>query len=154
MSMKRSRVFPTMDKHGIKMSSFMIGHAIEKAPDLAKEIVRRGHEVAAHGRTWQNSYAMTPDEERRFIADRAASIERITGTRPLGWNAYWLRNSAYTLDILQDLGFLYHIDQPYKEGATQGRMMVVSLHDRISGHANRGARSRHRRERRHWRGGR
>jgi peptidoglycan/xylan/chitin deacetylase (PgdA/CDA1 family) len=28
-------------------------------------------------------------------------------------------------------------DQPYEEGAKRRRMMVVSLHDRISGHANR-----------------
>jgi peptidoglycan/xylan/chitin deacetylase (PgdA/CDA1 family) len=182
------RILNLMDKHGIKMSSFMIGQAIEKAPDLAREIVRRGHEAAAHGRTWQNSYTMAPDEERRFIGDCAATIERITGTKPLGWNAYWLRNSPRTLDILQDLGFLYHIDEPsrdapfimplakgdfvtvpytfhmndissfsfegwnpvayeqalkdefdqlYEEGATQRRMMVVSMHDRISGHANR-----------------
>jgi len=57
------------DKHRIKMSSFMIGRAVDKAPDLAREIVRRGHEAAAHGRTWENSYALDSDAERRFIAD-------------------------------------------------------------------------------------
>jgi peptidoglycan/xylan/chitin deacetylase (PgdA/CDA1 family) len=99
-----------------------------------------------------------------------------------------MRNSPRTLDILQSLGFEYHIDEPsmdepfivklkagdfvtvpytfhmndivaypfenynpaayeqalkdefdqlYEEGARRRRMMVVSLHDRISGHANR-----------------
>src|SRR5258706_14344854 len=99
-----------------------------------------------------------------------------------------MRNSPRTLDILQSLGFLYHIDEPsrdepfvvtlkggdfvtvpytfhlndivsfpftgwsaaayeqalrdefdqlYEEGRRYRRMMVVSLHDRISGHANR-----------------
>lgn len=182
------RILDLMDRHGIKLSSFMIGEAIEKAPDLAREIVRRGHEAAAHGRTWRNSYAMKPDEERRFIGDCVETIERITGTKPLGWNAYWLRNSPRTLDILQAIGLTYHIDEPsrdepfivplargdfvtvpytfhmndissfpfegwnpiayeqalkdefdqlYEEGATKRRMMVVSMHDRISGHANR-----------------
>ena len=37
------RLLDLMDKHGVKLSSFMIGRAVEKAPDLAKEIVRRGH---------------------------------------------------------------------------------------------------------------
>ncbi|MEG3178849.1 polysaccharide deacetylase family protein [Sphingomonas sp. RB3P16] len=109
------RILDLMDNHGIKLSSFMIGQAIEKAPELAREIVRRGHEAAAHGRTWQNSYAMKPDEERRFIGDCAETIERITGAKPLGWNAYWLRNSPRTLDILQSLGFLYHIDEPSRD---------------------------------------
>ena len=44
------RVLDLMDKHGIKLSSFMIGKAVENTPDLAREIVRRGHEAAAHGR--------------------------------------------------------------------------------------------------------
>jgi hypothetical protein len=33
----------------VRSSSFMIGQAVEKAPDLAREIVNRGHEAAAHG---------------------------------------------------------------------------------------------------------
>ncbi len=182
------RLLDLFDKHGVQMSSFMIGQAVEKAPELAREIVRRGHEAAAHGRTWENSYFLDEAAERRFIADSVESIERITGMRPIGWNAYWMRNSSRTLDLLQQLGFTYHIDEPsgdepfivplargdfvtvpytfhmndivsypfggwdpiayeqalkdefdqlYEEGATRRRMMVISLHDRISGHANR-----------------
>src|SRR5258708_6790097 len=50
------RILDLLDKPKIKMSSFMIGHAVAKAPSLAREMVRRGHETAAHGRTWENSY--------------------------------------------------------------------------------------------------
>jgi hypothetical protein len=50
------RILDLMDRHQVKLSSFMIGQAVEKAPDLAREIVKRGHEAAAHGRTWQSSY--------------------------------------------------------------------------------------------------
>jgi hypothetical protein len=63
------RVLDLMDKHGIKLSSFMIGKAVETSPDLAREIVRRGHEAAAHGRTWENSYQLSREEEKRFIVD-------------------------------------------------------------------------------------
>src|SRR3982074_2835722 len=182
------RLLDLFDKHRIKMSSFMIGRAVDKAPDLAREIVRRGHEAAAHDRSWENSYALDADAERRFISDGVESIVKATGERPVGWNAYWMRNSPRTLDTLQSLGFLYHIDEPsrdepfivpleggdfvtvpytfhlndivsfpfagwsaaayeqalrdefdqlYEEGAQRRRMMVVSLHDRISGHAGR-----------------
>lgn len=106
------RALNLFDKHGIKVSSFMIGKAVENAPDLAQEIVRRGHEVAAHGRTWQNSYFLPRDEEKRFIADCVETIHKITGQRPVGWNAYWLRNSVHILETLQELGFIYHIDEP------------------------------------------
>jgi len=182
------RLLDLMDKHKVKLSSFMVGQAVDKAPDLAREIVLRGHEAAAHGRSWQNSYALAPVDERRFIADCVESIVRATGEHPRGWNAYWMRNSPHTLDILQDLGFRYHIDEPsmdepfivplrggefvtvpytfhmndivsfpfqgwnplayeqalkdefdqlYEEAGARRRMMTVSLHDRISGHADR-----------------
>jgi peptidoglycan/xylan/chitin deacetylase (PgdA/CDA1 family) len=38
------------------------------------------------------------------------TLQRITGQRPLGFNAFWMRHSTQTLNILQDLGFIYHID--------------------------------------------
>jgi peptidoglycan/xylan/chitin deacetylase (PgdA/CDA1 family) len=182
------RILDLFDKHDVKLSSFMIGNAVDKVPHLAAEIVRRGHEAAAHGRSWENSYAFDPDIERRFIFDSVESIVRATGEVPRGWNAYWMRNSEHSLDILQELGFLYHIDEPsrdepfinrlkggdfvtvpytfhmndivsfpfqdwnpaayeqalkdefdqlYEEGASRRRMMVISMHDRISGHAGR-----------------
>ena len=182
------RVLDLMDRHGIKLSSFMIGKAVETSPDLAQEIVRRGHEAAAHGRVWANSYQLPRGEEKRFIADGVEVIHKVTGQIPVGWNAYWMRNSIHILETLQALGFVYHIDEPsrdepfivpltegdfvtvpytfhlndivsfpfvgwnpaayeqalrdefdqlYEEGAHRRRMMVVSLHDRIAGHANR-----------------
>src|ERR1700730_9780269 len=52
------RLLDLFDKHRIKMSSFMIGRAVDKAMALSCEIVRRGPQAAAHGRTWENSYAL------------------------------------------------------------------------------------------------
>ena len=106
------RVLDLMDKHQIKLSSFMISRAVEKAPDLAREIVKRGHEAAAHGRTWQNSYFLDPEAEWKFIAESVETIQKVTDQQPIGWNAYWMRNSPHTLDILQSLGSKYHIDEP------------------------------------------
>src|SRR5258706_10946912 len=89
------RVLDLMDKHRIKLSSFMIGNAVRNSPDLAQEIVRRGHEAAAHGRTWENSYELPRDQEKRFIADSVETIQKVTGQTALGWNAYWMRSSIH-----------------------------------------------------------
>lgn len=59
-----------------------------------------------------NSCVLDPDAERRFIDDSVEKIQKITGQQPIGWNAYWMRNPPRTLDILQSLGFRYHIDEP------------------------------------------
>jgi peptidoglycan/xylan/chitin deacetylase (PgdA/CDA1 family) len=183
-----ARMLNLFDKHGVKVTSFMIGEAVDKHPELAAEIVRRGHEAAAHGRRWKNQYLLAPDEEREWISDGVESIERATGARARGYNCYWMRESVNTLELLQQLGFTYHIDdlsadepfiqevagepfvtvpytvhmndiasfdfagfspadyeqqlndefeQLYEEGGDRRRMMSISLHDRISGHASR-----------------
>ena len=181
------RALDLFDKHDIKVTSFMIGKAIEQNPDLAREIVRRGHEAGAHGPTWTASYDLPPEEERVFIKQAVETIKGITGEQPVGWNAYFMRNSIHISETLQDLGFLYSIDEPsrdepfiipvrnrdfamvpytlhmndmnfpfqgydphaheqalrdefdqlYEEGASRRRMMVIGMHDRLSGHANR-----------------
>lgn len=104
------RMLDLFDKHDIKVTSFMIGEAIEKHPELAREIVRRGHEPAAHGKRWEPQYTFPPEEERAWIQSSLDSIVNVTGQRPSGYNCYWMRGSVRTLDLLQELGFTYHID--------------------------------------------
>ena len=53
---------------------------------------------------------MTPEAERASYQKSIDSIQRATGTRPVGFNAFWLRGTPHTLGILQSLGFIYHID--------------------------------------------
>jgi peptidoglycan/xylan/chitin deacetylase (PgdA/CDA1 family) len=104
------RALDLFDRHGVKASSFMTGMSVERYPDIAREIVKRGHEAAAHGRRWAPSFNMARDKEKEFIADGVASVERITGQSPVGWNANAMRNSINTLEILKELRFTYFID--------------------------------------------
>jgi peptidoglycan/xylan/chitin deacetylase (PgdA/CDA1 family) len=53
---------------------------------------------------------MNPEQERTGFQARIDSIQRVTGTRPVGFNAFWLRGTPNTLGILQELGFIYYID--------------------------------------------
>jgi peptidoglycan/xylan/chitin deacetylase (PgdA/CDA1 family) len=104
------RMLDMFERVGVKVTSHMVGAAVERNPQLAKEIVERGHEAAGHGQTWTPQFSMTPDEERNSYQASIKTIETATGTRPVGFNAFWLRGTPRTLEILQDLGFIYHID--------------------------------------------
>jgi peptidoglycan/xylan/chitin deacetylase (PgdA/CDA1 family) len=124
------RALELFDRHGVKASSFMTGTSVERYPDIAREIVKRGHEAAAHGRRWQPSFSMPRDVEKKFIADGVASIERITGEHAVGWNAHSLRNSVNTLEILLELDFVYFIDdlsrdEPFVIPLPKGEIGVV-----------------------------
>lgn len=104
------RMLDNWDKLGIKVTSHMVGSAVLNSPKLAKEIVERGHEAAAHGMSWSKQYNLHYDEEKKFIQDGVEAIVQSTGFRPVGYNANWLRRGENTLNILQELGFRYHID--------------------------------------------
>ena len=104
------RMLDMFDRVGAKVTSHMVGAAVERNPQLAKEIVERGHEGAGHGQTWTPQFSMTPEEERASYQASIKTIETATGARPVGFNAFWLRGTPRTLETLQDLGFIYHID--------------------------------------------
>jgi peptidoglycan/xylan/chitin deacetylase (PgdA/CDA1 family) len=124
------RLLDLWDRHGVKVTSHMIGEAAKRHPALAKEIVARGHEASAHGPRWSSQYAMSRDDERQFLIAARDMVEEVTGQRPLGYNANWLRRSPNTLSLLQELGYLYHIDdvsrdEPFIEPVNGKDFVVV-----------------------------
>ncbi|RBL89793.1 polysaccharide deacetylase [Chitinophaga flava] len=104
------RMLDNWDKLGIKVTSHMVGSAVLNNPQLAKEIVDRGHEAAAHGMNWSAQYNLPYEDEKKFIKDGLDAVKKVTGATTVGYNANWLRRGENTLKILQELGFTYHID--------------------------------------------
>jgi peptidoglycan/xylan/chitin deacetylase (PgdA/CDA1 family) len=104
------RLLDLFDRKKIKVTSHVVGLAAERAPALAREIADRGHEIAGHGMTWEPHWRWPADKERDSYESSARLLEKITGHRPVGFNAFALRGSPNALEILQDLGYLYHTD--------------------------------------------
>ncbi|WP_118950890.1 polysaccharide deacetylase family protein [Taibaiella helva] len=178
------RMLALWKKYDIKVTSHVVGVAAARYPEVARAIAAGGHEIAGHGLAWDNQWNMSYEQELDFVRKGTDTVAAITGQRPAGYNCNWLRRSPNTLKVLQDLGYIYHIDdlshdepfitkvrgknfviipytlrnndivniegrhwspdqflaqlkmefdQLYAEGATQRRMMSVSLHDRIGG---------------------
>lgn len=123
------RLLDLFDRRRVKVTSHMVGAAVERNPQLAKEIVQRGHEASGHGQSWTPQYSMSPEEERTSYEESIQILLRATGTRPVGFNAFWMRGTPHTLGILQDLGFIYHIDDLSRDEpflvSVKGRPFVV-----------------------------
>jgi peptidoglycan/xylan/chitin deacetylase (PgdA/CDA1 family) len=103
------RVVALLDRFGLPVTWTAAALSLERAPELAATIRRRGDETCAHGWRWVHQFRMNADEERDFIRRAAASIEASTGTRPVGWLSRYLHTEA-TRRLLQEEGFLYHMD--------------------------------------------
>ncbi|KLT68200.1 polysaccharide deacetylase [Flavobacterium sp. ABG] len=104
------RMLDLWKKYDIKVTSHIVGQAAVKYPEVAKAIADQGHEIAAHGMTWDNQWNKNYEEELKFVKDGIDTVEAITGKRGVGYNSNWLRRGPNTLKVLQELGFLYHID--------------------------------------------
>ena len=104
------RMLRLWKKHDIKVTSHVVGTAAVKYPEVAKAIAEGGHEIAAHGIAWSDQWGLSYDKELAFVKDGIDIVEKITGKRARGYNCNWLRRSPNTLKVLQELDFLYHID--------------------------------------------
>ncbi len=103
------RVLKILRDHGVTATFTAAALALERAPELAAEIVADGHEICAHGWRWVHQFRYDEETEREFIAKAVASIERTTGQRPVGWLSRYLFTEN-TRRLLIEAGFKYHMD--------------------------------------------
>ena len=116
------RVIRLLDAHGVPATWTAASLALERAPDLAAEIARRGDEPCCHGYRWQFQMGMDEEAERDFIRKGTESIERTVGRRPVGWLSRYLHTDE-TRRLLKEAGYTYHMDDysgdfPYRDEAT------------------------------------
>ena len=126
------RFLDVFDMYDCKTTFFMCGRAVERVPDLAGEVVQRGHEPACHAWRWQaHADYVSVEEERKDLERCIDVISAATGRRPVG---FFCRGSEslHTRKILSDLGFEYASnglddDLPYYHHFDDGRepLLVV-----------------------------
>ena len=61
------KMLDLLDRHGVKATFFMMGRNVERHPEVAREVVRRGHEVGNHSYSHPKMIWMTPGAIRHEI---------------------------------------------------------------------------------------
>lgn len=93
-----------------KATFFVLGTVAEYYPDLVKEILSQGHEVATHGYAHNLVYKLSPQE---FEDDLKISLDYLAKagcSQILGYRApYWsiTKKSLWALEVLHKLKFKY-----------------------------------------------
>ena len=123
------RIMDLLEAHNLSATFTAAAQALELAPELAARIRAGNHEVCSHGWRWVHQFQMDESEERAFIARAVESIERTTGTRPVGWLSRYLLTEN-TRQLLAEAGFVYHMDDysddlPFWETVNDQPMLVV-----------------------------
>lgn len=68
------RVLDVLDAAGAKATFFLVGERASRQPEVARDIVERGHQVAFHGHAHRWSLMVSP---RRFAADFDAGMAAV-----------------------------------------------------------------------------
>ena len=103
------RVHRIFTAHGLPLTVYAVGQALERNPAAARAMVDAGWEVASHGWRWIDYAGMPEDEEREHMRLAIEAIERACGVRPVGW--YTGRDTENTRRlVVEEGGFLYDSD--------------------------------------------
>jgi peptidoglycan/xylan/chitin deacetylase (PgdA/CDA1 family) len=115
MQLGLGRVLGLLERHRVA-ATFAVPAAVAEAwPDRIREIVARGHEIAAHGERHEDPSRLARAEEQPRIARATNTLAAIAGTRPAGWYSLPRPGDRYaggalsphTVDLLIDAGYQY-----------------------------------------------
>lgn len=79
---KTEKILDILDEFGVKTTFFMVDIWTRRYPELAKEIVNRGHEIGNHSATHPHMSKLSRDEIRRELDTMADNAQAVTGERP------------------------------------------------------------------------
>ena len=140
------RVLQLLDRHKIAASFFIPAVSAMIHQDSMKAIVAaKRHEVGLHGWIHERNSQLDRVTELDLLSRAAATLESITGSRPVGMRTPSWDYSPHTIEIARTLGLIYDSslmadDRPYKvqtagrpTGIVSSRSSGSSMTTRISG---------------------
>ena len=100
------RLLDLLDRHDMKAVFFMIGEKVRKHPDLAKEVLRRGHEIGNHTMTHPQAtfWCAGPWRTKREILQCQEAIREATGVTPVKFRAPVGHRNLFTHPVTEELG--------------------------------------------------
>jgi peptidoglycan/xylan/chitin deacetylase (PgdA/CDA1 family) len=97
-------VLDTLDAAGARATFFLVGEQVEAEPELARELVRRGHDVQLHGYGHVGHEHLTPVEARQDLERGAHALREATGIEARFYRPPYGRFSEGSYDACQALG--------------------------------------------------
>jgi peptidoglycan/xylan/chitin deacetylase (PgdA/CDA1 family) len=108
------RILRILAEHGVPATFCTNARSVEVYPEATAQVVRLGHDFAAHGYTQDEHLAdMTPEQEHATIKRCIEVLEQNTGQRPQGWLSPILAWTAHTDQFLAQEKMLWHGDANY-----------------------------------------
>ncbi len=101
------RILRLLNEQGLQGTFFVPGLTAQLFPDLVREIVAGGHELAHHGHNHESPANLTREQEAAVLAAGTEALEQVAGVRPTGWRSPAWYVSHNSLSLLVENGFSY-----------------------------------------------
>ena len=125
------RMMEAMDRCGVRGSISLNIALCDHHPEIIEECAKRDWEFFSHGiYNTRFTYEMSEAQEREFIEDAFATVEKHTGQRLAGWLSPALTNTERTMELLAEYGIkytcdLFQDDQPQPLKVNSGRLISM-----------------------------
>ena len=95
-----------LDSYGVKTTFFLVNLWLEDYPELAKEIVARGHEIGLHSATHPDMAKLSREQIERELRDNFALIKDTTGFEPALFRPPYGSYNDELIAAVHDAGFI------------------------------------------------
>jgi polysaccharide deacetylase family protein (PEP-CTERM system associated) len=104
------RVFTLLEERNIKATFFVLGWIADHYPQIVRDIVNQGHELASHGCNHLRVSELSPQAFLQDVTRSKQLLEDLGGVSVAGYRAPSFsigKNNLWALDSLQQAGYLY-----------------------------------------------
>lgn len=98
-----------LDQQGVKATFFLRALWVKDHPDLAKEILRRGHSIQNHSLTHPHMREMTEAEIRKDFTDSTAIFKNVLGITPVLFRPPFGEYNDTVLKVAGEQGYKYTV---------------------------------------------
>ncbi len=105
-----AKVLEMLDRHDTRATFFVVAPHAEQRPEIVREIVERGHEVASHGEAHAKMHTFSPKGFREDLRRSIDSLQDITGERIRGFRAPFfsmMPEQCWAWEVMLDCGLEY-----------------------------------------------
>jgi peptidoglycan/xylan/chitin deacetylase (PgdA/CDA1 family) len=101
------RILALLSEYKVRTTFFIPGGSALTYPRVVAAIRDEGHEIGHHGWIHENPVNLNRDDELRILERGIEALEKVTGTRPVGYRSPAWDNSSNTVKLLLEHGFEY-----------------------------------------------
>lgn len=104
------RILAMLDEAGVKATFFTLGWIAERHPQLVRDIVAAGHELASHGYGHERASDLSPTAFSDDVRRAKQLLEDIGGVEVRGYRAPSFSigtNNLWAFDVLAEAGYRY-----------------------------------------------